>query len=620
MVIEKQMAVEMEDFDKARQKKQHIEEYRLNAYEHLRLPELMEMEGRNPQAEPISSQQLQPQLSLPRHQAPKPQKNPYLALENRVVVGSRSKTHCHCRVENEDDGKELVLGRMSLKDRQEAALPIEVFGLRLVQKLYSKNFIQREEAFKEMQRFLERYNSRRSRHSPEDVLKAVTFLLQRGVRDKVFIQALNTMQILFTRFTIVQRISKGDVTVAVNKTVPRILYRTGDTAPRVKTVATDFLLEMGDYEDAVQAMLHIILRPFSESTNPRLAQGRCELVEQLVARFPPLSQSDPLFEHMMAFAIRALSHPSLQVREVAEQILLSLYRLLGTPVRQCLVPESTKTTRNFTYKKVFEEFEKIDKEPTSAQRQPRRQRSASADSPSSGSGRRDFVKELAAPSKREANSGTRVTCSVLYLSSCRMCMFCEETNDKFNAETLNYHYWTECPMLMLCYNCKQVVEISGLTRHLLEECVSRTQYRLCIRCKEAIAKTRFDGHVKLKTCVPAKPPHQANHCPLCHQNFAPGDDAWKVHLMSEVGCAFNPRRRHKFFRWRSGSVWEPDYSVAVPDTMAGKLKILGALPPEYRQYTLHHSRSKSEPAPAKRNSGTQTNDEDEDSASAIKPQ
>lgn len=670
MVIEKQMAVEMEDFDKARQKKQHIEEYRLNAYEHLRLPELMEMEGynperdsalpgpvpspekpnkqglhvtmdsgppqqepqRNPQAEPISSQQLQPQLSLPRHQAPKPQKNPYLALENRVVVGSR-------RVEHEDDGKELVLGRMSLKDRQEAALPIEVFGLRLVQKLYSKNFIQREEAFKEMQRFLERYNSRRSRHSPEDVLKAVTFLLQRGVRDKVlsvFIQALNTMQILFTRFTIVQRISKGDVTVAVNKTVPRILYRTGDTAPRVKTVAADFLLEMGDYEDvkAVQAMLHIILRPFSESTNPRLAQGRCELVEQLVARFPPLSHSDPLFEHMMAFAIRALSHPSLQVREVAEQILLSLYRLLGTPVRQCLVPESTKTTRNFTYKKVFEEFEKIDKEPTSAQRQPRRQRSASADSPSSGSGRRDFVKELAAPSSRSLQEIPKLSSqqegagggaafnldNVLYLSSCRMCMFCEETNDKFNAETLNYHYWTECPMLMLCYNCKQVVEISGLTRHLLEECVSRTQYRLCIRCKEAIAKTRFDGHVKLKTCVPAKPPHQANHCPLCHQNFAPGDDSWKVHLMSEVGCAFNPRRRHKFFRWRSGSVWEPDYSVAVPDTMAGKLKILGALPPEYRQYTLHHSRSKSEPAPAKRNSGTQTNDEDEDSASAIKPQ
>ncbi|KAG0410749.1 hypothetical protein HPB47_012125 [Ixodes persulcatus] len=640
-------------------------------------------------------------------------------------------------------------------------------------------------------------------------------------------------------------------------------------------------------------MLHIILRPFSESTNPRLAQGRCELVEQLVARFPPLSHSDPLFEHMMAFAIRALSHPSLQVREVAEQILLSLYRLLGTPVRQCLVPESTKTTRNFTYKKVFEEFEKIDKEPTSAQRQPRRQRSASADSPSSGSGRRDFVKELAAPSSRslqeipklssqqegagggaafnldkpftplrvrlvasdktkEALTGTissssstimsthdndtmesddgeyeavhgkkrrktcpnkapdlqdganlQVGCTVLYtptdnqkidsLSKFRLtdflnnaapgmvtvvrvnkarnilavdvkrpafkaellkvtklctvpvraylprehsgsfgvlrdidpdhtendirtqlqssigivevkrlgrtspvvrvtfageqapqhvkvglvrtevipyrarplqcykcykfghiaaacttksqlrhrcgkshdgmcegvpyCVNCEgcacsaeETNDKFNAETLNYHYWTECPMLMLCYNCKQVVEISGLTRHLLEECVSRTQYRLCIRCKEAIAKTRFDGHVKLKTCVPAKPPHQANHCPLCHQNFAPGDDSWKVHLMSEVGCAFNPRRRHKFFRWRSGSVWEPDYSVAVPDTMAGKLKILGALPPEYRQYTLHHSRSKSEPAPAKRNSGTQTNDEDEDSASAIKPQ
>ncbi|XP_075539654.1 centrosomal protein of 104 kDa [Dermacentor variabilis] len=651
MVIEKQMAVEMEDFDRARQKKQHIEEYRLNAYEHLRLPELMEMEGYNPERDSalpgpvpppekvgkglhvsmdpqlegsgpgrnagpteqrvVSQQQQQQQQSAPRPTATKAPKNSYLALENRLVAGAR-------KVESEEDGKELVLGRMSLRDRQEAALPIEVFGLRLVQKLYSKNFIQREEAFKEIQRFLERYNSRRSRHSAEDVLKAVTFLLRRGARDKVlsvFIQALNLMQTLFTRFTIVQRISKGDVTAAINKTVPRILYRTGDTAPRVKSVAIDFLLEMGDYEDvkAVQAMLHIILRPFPESTNPRLAQGRCELVEQLVARFPPLSQSDPLFEHMMAFAIRALSHPSLQVREVAEQILLSLYRLLGTPVRQCLVPESTKTSRNFTYKKVFEEFEKIDKEPGSAQRPPRRQRSASADSPSSGSGRRDFVKEVAAPSSRslqELPKASQQDQSTLNLD--KMCMFCEETNEKFNAETLNYHYWTECPMLMLCYNCKQVVEISGLTRHLLEECVSRSQYRLCIRCKEAIAKTRFEGHVKLKTCVLAKPPHQANHCPLCHQNFAPGDDAWKVHLMSEVGCAFNPRRRNKFFRWRSGSVWEPEYSVTVPDSMAGKLKILGALPPEYRQYTLHHSRSKSEPAPAKRSSGTQTNDEDDE--------
>ncbi|XP_064459355.1 centrosomal protein of 104 kDa-like [Ornithodoros turicata] len=646
MVIEKQMAVEMEDFDKARQKKKHIEEYRLNAYEHLRLPELMEMEGYNPERDsalpgPVPSpekpgkghhvtMEAAPSLQEPTHRCQptepvqqttqrqaatlKAQRNPYLALENRVVAG-------HRRADPEEDGKELVLGRMSLKDRQEAALPIEVFGLRLVQKLYSKNFIQREEAFKEMQRFLERYNARRSRHTPEDVLKGTTFLLQRGVRDKVlsvFIQALNLMQTLFTRFTLAQRISKGDVTVAVNKTVPRILYRTGDTAPRVKTVATDFLLEMGDYEDvkAMQAMLHIILRPFPESTNPRLAQGRCELVEQMVMRFPPLSQSDPLFEHMMAFAIRALSHPALQVREVAEQVLLSLYRLLGTPVRQCLVPESHKTARNFTYKKVFEEFEKIDKEPNSANRAIRRQRSASADTPSSGSGRREFVKDVQ-PSRSLQELPRRTQEQSFNLD--KMCMFCEETNEKFNSETLNYHYWTECPMLMLCYNCKQVVEISGLTRHLLEECISRGQYRLCIRCKEAIAKTRFESHVKLKTCIPAKPPHQANHCPLCHQNFAAGDEAWKVHLMGEMGCAFNPRRRQKFFRWRSGSVWEPDYSVSVSDTMAGKLKILGALPPEYRQYTLNHSRSKSEPAPSKRNSGTQTNDEDE-AAEPVKQQ
>lgn len=43
--IEKQQAVEAEDYDKARLKKQQMDEYRIQHYERLRLPELLEMEG-----------------------------------------------------------------------------------------------------------------------------------------------------------------------------------------------------------------------------------------------------------------------------------------------------------------------------------------------------------------------------------------------------------------------------------------------------------------------------------------------------------------------------------------------------------------------------------------------
>ncbi|XP_022668197.1 centrosomal protein of 104 kDa-like [Varroa jacobsoni] len=636
MMIDKQTAVETEDFDRARRIKDDMQTYRMNAYEHLRLPELMEMEGYNPERDsvvpgPVPSPekgvstvtaggQQQINMTTTTHYSkningskdmnmskpqdrkvvyqsrlPKPTPSTGLsqfALESRLLSSSRATAD-----DVEEFDKDLVLGGMSLKDRQEASLPIEVFGLRMVQKLYSRNFIQREDAFKEMLRVVDRYNARRSRHSPEEVLRASVFLLQRGFRDKVlsvFIQALNVMQALFTRFTIIQRTARVDTTLAINKLVPRILFRLGDAAaPRLKSVAQEFLLEMVDYEDhkTVQSVLGLILKPFTDTTNPRLAQGRAELVDQLITRVPPLSDTDPLFTQVMNFAIRALSHPAIQVREVAEQILLSLYRLIGTPVRQCLVPESVRLQRNFTYRKVFEEFEKIDREPTtlSATRPPRRARSASVEPPATGHG------GVLGSSSQSLSTGDVSVVGTgpqdgVHFDLDRMCMFCEETNERFNAETLNYHYWTECPMLMLCPNCKQVVEIGGLTRHLLDECSHRSQYKLCIRCKEAIPKNRFEGHVKLRTCIPAKPPNQANHCPLCHQNFPPGEEAWKVHLMSEMGCPFNPRRRHKLFRWRSGSIFDDEPG----DGMAGRLKILGALPPEYRQYALQH-RSKSEP-------------------------
>lgn len=37
-----------------------------------------------------------------------------------------------------------------------------------------------------------------------------------------------------------------------------------------------------------------------------------------------------------------------------------------------------------------------------------------------------------------------------------MCYFCGERNSTFNEETLDMHYWKQCPMLKRCPHCKQV--------------------------------------------------------------------------------------------------------------------------------------------------------------------
>ena len=45
-----------------------------------------------------------------------------------------------------------------------------------------------------------------------------------------------------------------------------------------------------------------------------------------------------------------------------------------------------------------------------------------------------------------------------------------------------------------------MVEIAGLTEHLLTECESKGKYSKCPRCTEAILKSEFDEHVKAKAC------------------------------------------------------------------------------------------------------------------------
>ncbi len=54
------------------------------------------------------------------------------------------------------------------------------------------------------------------------------------------------------------------------------------------------------------------------------------------------------------------------------------------------------------------------------------------------------------------------------------CEFCGKKDRKFSLEeNMDMHYWSECPALIECAYCEQVVELLGLTEHRLKECESR---------------------------------------------------------------------------------------------------------------------------------------------------
>jgi hypothetical protein len=56
------------------------------------------------------------------------------------------------------------------------------------------------------------------------------------------------------------------------------------------------------------------------------------------------------------------------------------------------------------------------------------------------------------------------------------CQFCGKYDAAFTDEKLDMHYWQSCPMLMGCAECGQVIEISALPEHLLDECQVRVRY------------------------------------------------------------------------------------------------------------------------------------------------
>eukprot|EP00392_Amoebophrya_sp_AT5.2_P004610 g4618.t1 len=104
------------------------------------------------------------------------------------------------------------------------------------------------------------------------------------------------------------------------------------------------------------------------------------------------------------------------------------------------------------------------------------------------------------------------------------CQFCRLKDPKFTAEGLDLHYWRDCPLLMECKFCTQIIEISGLRSHYLEEC---EQFPMSI-----IYEQTPDG------TPPVLPPPGA--CPLCLEQVSEGDEPiWLEHL---TNCPENPRK------------------------------------------------------------------------------
>ncbi|EUB59080.1 hypothetical protein EGR_06072 [Echinococcus granulosus] len=427
---------------------------------------------------------------------------------------------------------------------RQAAVAIDVVGLPLVQLFYSRSWKLREQALTDLEQRVSRdplpppvsLESMSSESDPVGELRSTTFLLQRALNEQVltlYRKALDMIQTTIVDFGERHHIAKPEVFTSLDKIVRLLLQRTGDSSLRVRDVTKAKLIEMAKWSIFRQdgGFWHEILRPFQPTALERLALCQMQIV-----------------------------------RELAESLIVALYRSEDRNlVRQIMPPNDWEAQRHPLYRRIFAKFDKIDgrdhpsgvlppsrkvfQKRHDEQGVPKHQRRIRGQTPlppqKNGTALRESPTLVPAKSFAEMASLAASNSELdLLLSLNKTCIFCGEQNDDFTEEALDMHYWKACPMLRRCPNCKQVIEVSGLTEHLLNECPKANNlggYRRCERCSEAIPNATFIAHNSCKMA-----PNPSLRCPLCHADLADdgvqgsnNEDAWRVHLLKE--CRQNSR-------------------------------------------------------------------------------
>ncbi|XP_048780572.1 centrosomal protein of 104 kDa-like isoform X3 [Ostrea edulis] len=605
--VEKRQAVENEDYDKAKLKKVQMDEYRLQVYKDLNLPDLLETSGsRHPQnidLEPIR-QPTPPRLQELSYRTPPQSPTPRTPYDERPLPAMKSKdakpssdspppprTPYDERLlpvkppavpEEEDPPPESSTGitgepePLGEKELREASYAIDVFGEPLVSKAYSKTWSYREDALLAVYKQMQESNVS-AKEECRNLLKAGIFLVKRAVDDKVyavFKAGLHLLRMILNEYIPQHKLQRQDTIYAVEKTIPNLLHKGGDTAARCREDSKSFVLEEASFSEVKPTNIvpHECVKPFKLTLAPRQAQSQCEIVEALYKKLGIKSNSGLTVDNLMQFCVTALGHNSGEVRDVAERIIKDLYREVKDPVKDYLPPDNEKNRKITLYRQLYEYFDKVDGKPSKGDLKKKRvddekkkqqeidmlqqqlqqlkdmasgkqpvdesvldSKKAAPRRPSIASKKmKTDVKKKAEKKKQKDDD------DVSMYNMDNICIFCGERNENFTEEGLDLHYWKHCPMLKRCTNCKQVVEIASYTEHLLTECEAKSNYAKCPRCSEAIAKSDYDEHIAAKSCNPSK--SSFNHCPLCHQNIGSGEDGWKSHLMSRDGCKQNPRR------------------------------------------------------------------------------
>ena len=203
------------------------------------------------------------------------------------------------------------------------------------------------------------------------------------------------------------------------------------------------------------------------------------------------------FENILKYAINGYALNKINVRDAALDIIITLYKYEGEKVHQYFQDSGLRPAQ---IKTIQDKLDEIDVNSNK--------------------------------NKNEINNNNSNS------NSENACEFCGYYKPHITKDELNIHQYKDCPMLMQCDNCKQIIEISNLNNHLLNECDFKEKYIKCNKCKQVVEKDSINEHQISENCFDVNEDKE-KLCPLCHLNIMT-EDIWKIHFL-ENGCQGNIR-------------------------------------------------------------------------------
>ena len=203
------------------------------------------------------------------------------------------------------------------------------------------------------------------------------------------------------------------------------------------------------------------------------------------------------FENIIKYAINGYALNKINVRDAALEIISRLYKFEGEKIHQYFQDSGLRPAQIKTFQDKIDEIDS---------------------------------KNIEKKNKEQDNNNI--------VDEEHTCEFCGFYKPNITKDELNIHQYKDCPMLMQCNNCKQIIEISNLNNHLLNECDFKDKYIKCNKCKQVVEKDSINEHQISENCFDVNEDKE-KLCPLCHLNIIM-DDIWKTHFL-ENGCQQNIR-------------------------------------------------------------------------------